>query len=625
MMKRGAGSILVMSAMVGDLGAQTGPGGVGNSSNNIMWFAADHGVVAPTLAVSQWSDRSGNGNHAAQADPNARPTLIANALNGYPALLFDNDQANPDYLTVPDNSTLEGMNGLTGFVVFRLNPGTPNSAPRGFFSKRNSPDAQNAYGWFLWQNGSNLGQHLDIVGTGDRLSTSENFSTGVTYTNCFTFHGGPPSNNQDLLLYTQNAQVGNRSESSSSIPNYSSDLHVGVLYGHTGSGANTTRFNGYIAEIIMYNITVSPVQRLIVSNYLSAKYGTSLTSGDLYTMDTPANGNYDHDVAGIGRSSSDVVDDSRGTGIVRMRRSSGNISNNTYLLWGHDNGALGSWGVTDLPSGLQGRMQRVWRVSEVNNTGTAADVGNVDITFDLSGLGPVVAADLRLLVDTDNNGVFANDTPIAGAVDIGGGQYRFNNVNAIAHARRFTLGTVNINTTPLPVELVHFHAEPEDHVVHLRWMTATELDNDRFVVERSAGGSDHADILEIPGAGTSLSPIDYHLIDDRPLPGTSYYRLRQIDFDGTSQWSPVVAVHRSEQADPVIHPLPFTDRLQVRMPSARTMRLSLHDMAGRIVQLHTTHADEMVLPTGDLPAGQYILQVHSDTGEFRRAVMKAAP
>ncbi|HMR29283.1 MAG TPA: hypothetical protein PKE21_17535, partial [Flavobacteriales bacterium] len=432
------------------LPAQTGPGGVGSSATNILWLRADSGVQVPTFGVQQWTDLSGNGNHAVQTNGALQPLLETNVMNGMPAVLFDNDQANADRLTVPDNATLEGMSGLSAFAVYRLNTGTALSAPRGILSKRNSPGSQNAYGWFFWDSGGNLRPHLDIDGTGERLTGTTDRATGTPYVDGFAYHGAAPSNANDLTFHAANTPNGNRQETSTSIPNYSSDLHVGVLYGHTGTGSNTTRFNGHIAEVILYNTVLNSTQRTIVFNYLAAKYGHSLGTGDIYTQDAPGAGDHDHDVAGIGRTNSgDLHTAARGSGIVLIDKAAhSGLQDNEFMLWGHDGGALGTWGVGDLPTGVQGRWQRVWRVSEVNASGSAVNVGNVDMSFDLNGLGAVTTSELRLLVDTDNDGLFADETPISGAIDDGGGMYRFAGVSALQNNRRFTLGTTNILSTP---------------------------------------------------------------------------------------------------------------------------------------------------------------------------------
>jgi hypothetical protein len=99
---------------------------------------------------------------------------------------------------------------------------------------------------------------------------------------------------------------------------------------------------GYIYEFIIYNFALNTAQTIIVNNYLGAKYGYTLTSNDIYTQDNPANGNYDFEVAGIGRvDASNLHTDAQGTGIVRMLNAT-NLNDNEFLLWGHDNGVAGA-------------------------------------------------------------------------------------------------------------------------------------------------------------------------------------------------------------------------------------------------------------------------------------------
>ena len=78
-------------------------------------------------------------------------------------------------------------------------------------------------------------------------------------------------------------------------------------------------FSGEITEIIAFNETLNLAERIIVQNYLAAKYGISLVANDFYTQDDAANGNFDHNVAGIGKASDDSQHtDSQGTGIIRI-------------------------------------------------------------------------------------------------------------------------------------------------------------------------------------------------------------------------------------------------------------------------------------------------------------------
>ena len=106
----------------------------------------------------------------------------------------------------------------------------------------------------------------------------------------------------------------------------------------------------------------------------------------------------------------------------------------------------------------------------------------------------------------------------------------------------FALGSTDAGDNPLPIELVFFDAEALENAVRLFWQTASEEDNEFFVVERSIDGQNFEEIIRIPGAGTIFEPQNYEVFDERPLIGLSFYRLRQIDFDGTTTVSNIRSV-----------------------------------------------------------------------------------
>ena len=98
-------------------------------------------------------------------------------------------------------------------------------------------------------------------------------------------------------------------------------------------------------------------------------------------------------------------------------------------------------------------------------------------------------------------------------------------------------GGAALDCTSLPIELLGFYAYAKDQVVQLDWATASEINNDYFTIERSKDGENWQDILQTAGAGASNSTINYSEIDSSPLYGTSYYRLKQTDFNGAFSYS----------------------------------------------------------------------------------------
>ena len=316
------------------------------------------------------------------------------------------------------------------------------------------------------------------------------------------------------------------------------------VVGDIGSTSGAFDFDGDITELIVYGTNINVVQKIIIENYLAAKYGLGLTSNDIYDEDVIGAGNFDHEVAGIGRiDASSIQNDAQGTGIVRILNPSG-LDNNEFLIWGHDNGVQQAANAVDVPGIVQARFDRVWRVSEVNISNTAVDVGGLDIRFDLTGLGAVTASDLSLLVDTDNDGLFSDETAISGATDLGGGVYEFLGVTALANNLRFTLGTNNNIQTPLPIELINFSATlMHNRYVRLDWQTLFETNNDYFTLERSSNGYNWEQVNIIDGAGNSSLPLTYNDVDEEPYLKISYYRLKQTDFDGNFTYSQIEVVN----------------------------------------------------------------------------------
>jgi len=115
---------------------------------------------------------------------------------------------------------------------------------------------------------------------------------------------------------------------------------------------------------------------------------------------------------------------------------------------------------------------------------------------------------------------------------------------AITSFSPFTLASVSA-ANPLPIELSWFRASLTAHAsVFLEWQTASELNSESFDVERSQDGFDFTRIATLRGAGTTSQSHYYSTIDEQPLPGVSYYRLKQTDIDGTFTYSYYISVTR---------------------------------------------------------------------------------
>src|SRR5690606_33828567 len=109
----------------------------------------------------------------------------------------------------------------------------------------------------------------------------------------------------------------------------------------------------------------------------------------------------------------------------------------------------------------------------------------------------------------------------------------------------------------LPITLLAFDAKPFGGMVELKWTTASEIGNAYFTIERSGTGELQFDsIAVVTGAGDSRNIRHYQAFDRHPLPGVSYYRLRQTDFDGQTTTSNVVRVENSGLPSISLYPNP---------------------------------------------------------------------
>lgn len=523
--------------------SQTGPGGVGNATSNGLWLRADNLSLTNSDPVSTWGDFSGNSNDANSAG-NGRPLYIAtSAMNGMPAVRFDGTL---DTMTVSDANILDNSSGLTYFAVIR--PNNLDNSPRPILGKRLAYGSSDyAYTWFFY-NSNYL--NLDINTGNNRFNTNPtSFSNTTNYLLNFVYDGSLAAASRSKIS-SAGTLITTSTESSTSILNSSANLTLGVL----NSGDNR-EFGADYAELIHYNFALNNAQYIIVHNYLSAKYDIPLTSNDLFDEDD--NGNFDFDVAGIGQASDGSNHtDAQGSGIVRML-SANDLDDSEFLIWGHDNEALSSFGITDLPATIQARIARDWSVSETG------DVGTVTVRVDLSDVaGAITTSDLRLLIDGD--GVYNAGATIYGPpTSLGSNIYEWSGID-LDNNDHFTIGSINSLQTPLPIELVDFKAKLTDNQnVKLEWQTASEINNDYFTIEHSRSERDWQKVNIIKGAGNSVTLLSYSYLDQNPYSGISYYRLKQTDFDGKFHYSQVRSVNINSKGDPKIGVFPNPTKSQI--------------------------------------------------------------
>ena len=187
---------------------------------------------------------------------------------------------------------------------------------------------------------------------------------------------------------------------------------------------------------------------------------------------------------------------------------------------------------------------------------------------------------------------------------------------------RFGLFAISDQSAPLPVELARFEAVREGADAALSWATASEKSNRGFAVEVSTGG-EFRELAFVAGAGSSSAPRAYTFRDrEAGKAGPRYYRLRQLDFDGTASFSPVRALAFGEGSGPSAlsaAPNPFGGALTltVQARDAQRTTATLADASGRTVRSLPLDLpagrSQLPLPGLDgLPAGLYLLRLPLD-------------
>jgi hypothetical protein len=231
-----------------------------------------------------------------------------------------------------------------------------------------------------------------------------------------------------------------------------------------------------------------------------------------------------------------------------------------------------------VPAGVCCRIDREWLVQQTNFTNT-----DIKLEFNFNsvtpGTVPLNTADLRLLVDADGNFTNATilNTPTI-SISSGSGIATITvPASAFIGKAYFTLASVSTNTL-LPIELNSFTGLCRDSDIQIKWTTAQTATTD-FTLERSA------DKVNFSAIGVVKSNISgyYTWVDQSPLPGTMYYRLKTVAGNGSTQYSSIIAVTSCNQNHTMLTTDPVTGEsmLTLQLLRSETTEISLFDGLGQ--------------------------------------------
>ncbi|WP_066757828.1 T9SS type A sorting domain-containing protein [Crocinitomix algicola] len=178
--------------------------------------------------------------------------------------------------------------------------------------------------------------------------------------------------------------------------------------------------------------------------------------------------------------------------------------------------------------------------------------------------------------------------------------------------------------SPLPIELIAFNAilsETATPIVTCSWITLSETENDYFILERSIDGKHWNQLAKIDGAGNSNEKIEYSYIDEKPMKGVSYYRLSQVDFDGSLNVKDIRSVN-NDQSSFKLYPNPSYDFVQIELKENKGSTIvQIFNPLGQIVyqeEVSPTMTNLLTVNLSSFKAGVYSVLVD---GEIQQLIV----
>jgi hypothetical protein len=244
---------------------------------------------------------------------------------------------------------------------------------------------------------------------------------------------------------------------------------------------------------------------------------------------------------------------------------------------------------------------------------TIADGGNLDIEGDFNnndGADINVDSGGTLDVGQDFNSETGSEAVIAGG------------------GTMIVGGDINDNGgSVLPVEMVFFKGIVQSNVSILEWQTASELNNEGFYIERAAINDTDPSFVSIgfvAGNGTYTGLINYQFTD-QTITSDSYYRLRQVDFDGQFEYSEMLRVDYIEDTEIVVYPNPFYERINIRLPKG-DYTYSLFNDAGQLMSSGSSNSFDLEQKLNDdvmsVSAGNYYLVIQDGDYQISKKLIK---
>ena len=257
--------------------------------------------------------------------------------------------------------------------------------------------------------------------------------------------------------------------------------------------------------------------------------------------------------------------------------------------------------VADTGGPILRRQDSFWQIS----TNTLAG-GTYNLRGEGTGLGTVGnVADLRLMLVGSVVGTAGTN-----AGTLTDPQVLRTGLTLANLTNSFYIGSVNAVNSPLPITLIDFHGMADKRGITLEWATASEVNSASFVVERSKDGGEFQPIVTVSGQGTVATHTDYSYLDATAF-GRNYYRLKSVDFNGSSALSKMILVDAG--AVFAVYPNPIVNRkftVEFSDNDASPVYVVLIDQLGRTYEhAEFENARQEIELAESIPSGIYFLKI----------------
>jgi hypothetical protein len=175
-------------------------------------------------------------------------------------------------------------------------------------------------------------------------------------------------------------------------------------------------------------------------------------------------------------------------------------------------------------------------------------------------------------------------------------------------------------SSTLPVSLISFDAVLINKHVELTWATASEVNNDYFIIQRSIDNINYLDISRVEGNGNSNIIINYFALDLDLPQGAIYYRLKQIDYNGTTDFSEIRVVSNNTSNELLIYPNPSQGIFTIE--STQAVEVVIRSISGQIIDNHRLSANSRnTIDISEQTSGMYLLTIISESEIINKRII----